>query len=329
MSREFPYIDKNSERRMLFFRCRQIKDTIGGKIFADCVRCGDFLFRDGQYKPDEIELGEWTPFGENDYWGAREQYCWFKQTVTVPESFKGKKIVYEITPFPDSDWDDAAQQFIIFVNGKMTQGIDSNHTFIFLTDKAEGGESFDIALSAYCDDRNYRGQTKLASYIKTYDEDAATLFYDLDTLLDAADNFDEDDLNRVDIIKAVNHAVNLLELSTPDKEAYHSSLREASAYLHREIFGKASPVTISSIGHTHIDTAYLWRLRQTRDKAGRSFATVLNLMKEYPEYLFADLFYIRLKKSEIYFNNPFFACDNIRANAKLKKECKRNGKEQQ
>ena len=40
------------------------------------------------------------------------------------------------------------------------------------------------------------------------------------------------------------------------------------------------------LGHTHIDVAWLWRLRQTRDKTSRSFATVLKLMEEYPDYRF-------------------------------------------
>ena len=41
---------------------------------------------------------------------------------------------------------------------------------------------------------------------------------------------------------------------------------------------------VDCIGHTHIDVAWLWTLAQTREKAQRSFATVLALMEEYPEY---------------------------------------------
>ncbi|SHE09729.1 Mannosylglycerate hydrolase [Chlamydia abortus] len=40
------------------------------------------------------------------------------------------------------------------------------------------------------------------------------------------------------------------------------------------------------MGHTHIDVAWLWRLRHTREKSARSFATVLRLMELYPEYVF-------------------------------------------
>ncbi len=43
---------------------------------------------------------------------------------------------------------------------------------------------------------------------------------------------------------------------------------------------------VNCIGHTHIDVAWLWRLCHTREKAMRSFSTVLRLMDEYPEYLF-------------------------------------------
>ena len=43
---------------------------------------------------------------------------------------------------------------------------------------------------------------------------------------------------------------------------------------------------MSCIGHTHIDVAWLWTVAQTREKAQRSFATVVNLMKRYDDYKF-------------------------------------------
>ncbi|THF71668.1 alpha-mannosidase [Deinococcus sp. Arct2-2] len=39
-------------------------------------------------------------------------------------------------------------------------------------------------------------------------------------------------------------------------------------------------------GHAHIDLAWLWPLSETRRKARRTFATVLNLMEQYPEFVF-------------------------------------------
>lgn len=40
------------------------------------------------------------------------------------------------------------------------------------------------------------------------------------------------------------------------------------------------------MGHTHIDCAWQWTLKVTRDKAVRSFSTALELMRRYPEFIF-------------------------------------------
>ena len=44
--------------------------------------------------------------------------------------------------------------------------------------------------------------------------------------------------------------------------------------------------TVTAVGHTHLDVGWLWRVMHTRDKTGRSFATVLALMEEYPDFVF-------------------------------------------
>ena len=283
---DIPFVDKNNERRMLAQRVDRMTQMLGRRIFTDSEDGGDFLFREGQNTIANINEGEWIPFGKDDYWGYREQYCWFKQTVTVPERFAGKEVVYEISVFPDDGWRSRAQQFIVFVNGEIVQGIDPWHTFIFLSHNAKGGETFDIALNAYCDDMEFIGKGQLRSALKVFDREVSDLCYDLEVPLDVAHQYDHDALERVDIVKALNETVNLLEMCTPDEAVFKQSVRAASAYIHKELYGKSMDVLTSAIGHTHIDVAWRWRLRQSRDKAGRSFATVINLMEEYPDYKF-------------------------------------------
>ncbi len=43
---------------------------------------------------------------------------------------------------------------------------------------------------------------------------------------------------------------------------------------------------VSAVGHAHLDTAWLWPVRETVRKAARTFATVCDLMDHYPEYRF-------------------------------------------
>lgn len=283
---DIPFCDKNSERKMLASRVMQIIEHIGDRIFTDSEDAGEFLFREGQYTPAQINEGEWTPFGKDDMWGYREEYCWFKQTVTIPERFAGKPVVYEISPFSDSSWNNRAQQFIFFVNGKLVQGADRNHSYIYLTHCAKGGEVFDIALNAYCDDWEFRGRTTLRASLKVKDEEVNALYYDLLVPWETAHHYSHDDIERIDIIKSLNTAVSMLEMNTCDDKVFHDSVKAVREYLKENVYGKDMGVVTSVIGHTHIDTAWLWRLRQTREKAARSFASVVNLMREYPEYKF-------------------------------------------
>ncbi|HEX3622803.1 MAG TPA: alpha-mannosidase, partial [Acidimicrobiales bacterium] len=43
---------------------------------------------------------------------------------------------------------------------------------------------------------------------------------------------------------------------------------------------------ITAVGHAHIDTAWLWPMRETVRKCARSFANAVTLMEEYPEFSF-------------------------------------------
>ncbi len=45
--------------------------------------------------------------------------------------------------------------------------------------------------------------------------------------------------------------------------------------------------TITAVGHAHIDTAWLWPLREVRRKCARSWSTQIELMDQYPEFVFA------------------------------------------
>lgn len=49
---------------------------------------------------------------------------------------------------------------------------------------------------------------------------------------------------------------------------------------------ESSAHRIVGVGHAHIDTAWLWPLRETRRKCARTFASAVRLMDRYPDYRF-------------------------------------------
>lgn len=66
-------------------------------------------------------------------------------------------------------------------------------------------------------------------------------------------------------------------------------MEAARAYIAKALYEDLAgddTVIATCIGHTHIDVAWWWTVAQSREKAARSFATVLELMDEYPEYRF-------------------------------------------
>ncbi len=50
----------------------------------------------------------------------------------------------------------------------------------------------------------------------------------------------------------------------------------------------ASAHTLHAVGHAHIDSAWLWPVRETARKVARTFSNVLSLMDEDPDFVFAS-----------------------------------------
>lgn len=281
--------DKNSERYMLFGRVDQIIHHLkeGRYVLERRDIEEPFFFCDKQNLPRTLKDADFREFGKDELWGTREQYCTFKQSFDVPDCFKGKNVYYLLKPaFVEGRWENETQ-FIVEVNGKVAHGCDPNHQDVKLLDCAKGGEHFDIVLYAYSDDFFYRSKKVMHSQLVSIDELTKDLYYDLYAPIFAAKCYEYDDDARVKILKPLNEAVDFLEIDNPDYEVYAESARKCRDYLAKHLYGDFTmDVVASCIGHTHIDVAWLWRLKQTREKAGRSYATVLNLMEEYPEYKF-------------------------------------------
>ncbi|NMP38115.1 MAG: alpha-mannosidase [Clostridiales bacterium] len=300
------FLDKNSERYMLSKRIKKLADDIESRfLVTDRERLGGLYLRDGKSTFAQRDEGEWKPFdAETEFWGYPDCYCWFKHSFTVPERFAGKPVHYRIRPYIDA-WRTVNPQIIIYVNGKLTQGMDSNHQDVRLLDCAEGGERYDIYINAHADMREFKAYLRMQPELFTPDDIAKKLYYDIATPIEVADLYDCDRNERIDIVKALNTALNMVSIDTDDVDEFHRTANEAMAFLDKELYGHFEPMTASCIGHTHIDVAWLWRLRQTRDKAGRSFATVLKLMEEFPDYKFmssqAQLYdYVKHDYPEVY-----------------------------
>ena len=297
---------------------------IDQRVQVICNQMGNFRFRERQplldweykhgqfFRPEEAEASPapWEKFdcrtmhwyavcdGSNefegkfqgqttDFKGIPGEHYWFRSKAVIPESMDGKSVWLKIRTQIE-EWDDGKNpQFLIFINGEVVQGADMNHREVLLRRPAKAGEELAIDIQAYTGTLHQEFHFLAELYV--LDEAINRMYYDLLIPLQAFPRMDADDKVRLDIRTVLNDTVNLLDLRQPYSPAFYASLEKAEAYLTENLYermGGHDDVVATCIGHTHIDVAWWWTVAQTREKVVRSFATVLKLMEEYPNYKF-------------------------------------------
>ena len=248
------------------------------------VKEGNFI------RPEDAAAAEapFEPFDSRmDHWYGPDKHYWFRTAITVPESFAGKSLWLNVRTQIE-EWDDGKNpQFLLFVDGDVIQGIDMNHRDVLITRCAKAGQKYWLELQSYTG--TLHSEFNLLVEMREIDPEIEGLYWDMQVPLQAFSRLDEESQSRRDLTRVINDTVNLLDLRQPYSEAYFASIREARAYIQKHLYEELAghdEVIASCIGHTHIDVAWWWTVAQTREKACRSFATVLKLMDEYPNYRF-------------------------------------------
>lgn len=251
----------------------------------------NWKYKEGNFiRPEEAQedTAAWEDFDcQNMHWYGKDRHYWFKTTYTVPKELDNKRMWMHVKTQID-EWDDAKNpQFLLFVNGEVVQGIDMNHREVFLRPEAKAGEEIVLELQAYTG--ILHKEFNLIVEMQEIDAEIEKLYYDLWVPLSAFSRMEKDDKTRRDIEDILNNTVNFIDFRTPYSEAFYSTLKEASDYIDKALYTDMAgykDVIATCIGHTHIDVAWWWTVAQTREKVGRSFATVIKFMEEYPNYKF-------------------------------------------
>lgn len=235
-----------------------------------------------------IDTSNWKKISREQLWGGNREYYWFETVVTIPEAFDKKCVVYELKTGREGEWDATNPQFTVYIDGVLRQGFDVNHREIILSEEAEAGKQYHIILSAFTGDQNF--SLVMDSCLKVLDRKTEKYYYDLKVPYECAKLMREEDQAYIQIIQALNESLNLLDMRKEGSASYYESMAQAQEFLTKEFYEKycnpeKKPV-VYCVGHTHIDCAWMWTLKVTEDKAVRSFSTVLELMRRYPEYLF-------------------------------------------
>jgi alpha-mannosidase len=233
---------------------------------------------------------DWRPFRTGESWGGYDVVAWFRTTLEIPEVLRRERLALRFVVGP-RDGGESTAEALLYVDGEPLQAIDVWHEAAWLPPELAARGRLTIALRAWSGVLGVPDRRRfVTAELLRIDPRAETLWHRAHALLGAVRELDERDWRRERLLAPLERAVLAIDFARPRSDAFYESVGRAleALDLDLEALRDAEPnrPTVLAVGHSHIDLAWLWRQRHTREKAARTFSTVLHLMREYPEYRF-------------------------------------------
>ncbi|MFI1159525.1 alpha-mannosidase [Streptomyces sioyaensis] len=244
----------------------------------------------------------YEPFAAGEAWGPPWSTSWFRLAGRVPQEWAGRRVEAVIDPGFSGDGPGFQAEGLVYdADGVPLKGIHPRNRHIPVGAPAGGGEEVRLLLEAAANPAVLRdfsptdlGDVRTAPGRPLYrfaaadlavlDETVWQLVLDIEVLSEVMHELPVDRPRRPEILRALEDMLDALDLH--DVGGTAAAGRAALA----EVLSRpaaASAHRVSAAGHAHIDSAWLWPLRETVRKASRTFANVTHLAKDYPELVFA------------------------------------------
>lgn len=285
-------------------KLKRFEDTLDAMLFQKVAHIGAKAYetKDRLYEIPDDSLLEDAPEGYT--WGGDETFCWFKTSFTVPKELNGKDIF--IMPHT------MGYETLLWVNGKPFGTFNTkivftghgNHWCNLLMQKAKAGEKIDIALEVYSG-HYYMGTQPLdkRQYIDfkyefkgidicVKDAEINDFYFDLKTVNELYEVLPDDSFRKGQIANEMleMHKVLYYSYEDTDDATFRKALKAAKPYLKNILSVKNGPEAPAAgiLGHSHMDTAWLWKSTETIKKCARTYSNQMALMAQYPEYNFVQ-----------------------------------------
>ena len=281
-------------------KLENLKNHLASQMFVtvDSLTMGMHRTHEQLFHPPK---SGYTPAIKGDTWGSEKEYCWFKGTYTIPEHLSHRQLfLFPLTGFREA---------LLFVDGmpcgifnkKITNHNFGGHYSIMISPGAAIGDTLEIALEAYAG-HNFVGTQpfieeprilfdyKIDDFlICTKDELICDLYFNLRTVMELI-NTTKDDFRQAELMNCLMdcHTILFYAHEYIERALYRERLSQANELLKQalSVSNGENPPMVSIIGHSHMDTAWLWELDETIKKCARTYSNALSLMDQYPEYKF-------------------------------------------
>ncbi|MPY58009.1 alpha-mannosidase [Streptomyces spongiae] len=275
----------------------------------------------------------YRPARVGDRWGPAWSTSWFRVSGTIPQDWTGLPVEAVLDlGFSTHSAGFSAEGLVYRADGTAVKALNPRNIWLPVAESAGGGEEFVRYIEAaanpvvmhtapghltfgptavggrapWLDDPSAdRGEPlyRLRRLdLAVFDRDVHELVQDLDVLGELMHELPVDSPRRWQILRAVDRALDAVDLQ--DIAGTAAAARKAL------VPALAAPATasahrVSAVGHAHIDTAWLWPLRETVRKVARTVSNVTQLMDDHPEFRFVmsqaqQLAWLKEHRPEVY-----------------------------
>lgn len=242
--------------------------------------------------------GGFQPLHPGQVWGEHGATAHFRFSGTIPAKWAGKPVVALINLEGEAGILDSQGAIVQRLSSGNAFGIPCEMEEIPLQAACKGGEPVLIEVGAWASsivgldrpldpspidpDRNGTHRARLLkAELRVLRPETRALFHDVEILFGLAKQSPAHGVRRARILTALMDAL----VAWQDNPAHSAAAREiVREELERP--ATASSVEAIAIGHAHIDTAWLWRVRDSVGKCLRTFASQADLIERYPGYRF-------------------------------------------
>ncbi len=230
-------------------------------------------------------------------WGKKWEYGWFRTQISIPDALSGKRVVFTLN---------AAEEMLVWVNGREAGAIDKKHRYIKLSRSANAGDTYEIYAECYAG-HGVRNEgagivawgevtvpeppehqvTVGASHFGVWNEELFQVAMDYLSLYSLVQKLPEKSLRAMKILEGLKKFTYLADFELPEPKMT-ASVVEAGKILKPLLAcknGSTAP-EFTVFGQSHLDLAWLWPVEETVRKSARTYANQLALMEEYEDYRF-------------------------------------------
>jgi len=241
---------------------------------------------------------EYRPFAVGERWGRPWGTTWFRLSGEVPDGWAGVGLEAVI----DLGWGMRGPGFLaeglVWLDGTPLQGVHPRRTAVPLPQLATGPLSLLVEAAANPALPQSFRPTPLGSLdtagdaplyrvamadLAVLDHDVYHLCLDVEVLVGVMQGLPLDEPRRQRLLRQLEDAFDAIDMGDVTGTA-HRARRLLQPAL--ELPARSSSMRVIGVGHAHIDSAWLWPIRETVRKCARTFASAVRLMDDDPEYRF-------------------------------------------